>query len=522
MTTTHPFFTTTSCLVATVLLAASGWAATPPAGKPAVVQPPAAGAPAQGVFPAGSKPKLWKMSLANAELSPGMVELTANLQSDRASEVCQFTVNVVTNDTSGTVLNTQVFGPLGYSAALPAPALKIPLSKMNTGKYRLNVAAVATPNAACTGAVSADFEVKRKSLFITPDITGISITDQGYNKGNKLWPVAINGKSEGACAYQIRFRHEATGKITDFTGISTIPMTDMVSFAQEPTYGEYQVTVSPWIPTNNNGTPSCMGVQTAKVRHAAPALGGLDFMKISYSNVVVSTLMGETAFDADGATGSAMPKAIRMDMQFTNQPANGQQCAYTLVVAKGGVEKSVAYKSGDTVDVLAAIKQGPGWGVGEYTIAAHASPANGNLNLPSCLGKQVHKMTVVDGGAIASGLNNLTHSFSCNNTWDSNSMLYSGDKVYCEVLVKTKITGAACNYSISVQAQGEAPRVYRQTHYIEGGDMIGFEIYRGANKPEVMDQLHAISHAVHVWASDQDKVGGSGCSGSLYNANVHF
>ncbi|MDB5966593.1 MAG: hypothetical protein JWQ72_3093, partial [Polaromonas sp.] len=302
---------------------------------------------------------------------------------------------------------------------------------------------------------------------------------------------------------------------------STIPLGHMVGFTQEPSYGQYQVSVGPWTPPPGKGTPACMGTHSVSVRHAAPAMGGSDFMKISYSNVKVSTLLGDSAFDGDSATGGLMPKSIRMDMQFANQQA-GQNCAYTLFVSKGGVEKAVAYKSGDSPDVLAAIKQGPGWGTGEYLISAHASPVNGNLNLPSCLGKRVHKMSVVDGGAIASGLNSLTHKFSCANTWDSNSMLAAYDKVSCDVLITTKITGSACNYSIGIYTQGEAPRVYRQTHYVEGADLVGFELYRGENDAQTLAQVHARTYTVKVWASEQDQVGGSGCVGQFYNANVHF
>ncbi|MDB5966507.1 MAG: hypothetical protein JWQ72_3007, partial [Polaromonas sp.] len=207
-------------LCAPALLAGAVLAATPAASKapPILVQPQAAGAAAQGMFPAASRPKLMKMTLANAEFSPGVVELVANMQSDRTSESCQFTVNVMSNLSGNDVINTQFAGPLTYHFALPAPAQKFPLSTLPKGKYRINVVAVALANPACVGYASADFEVKRKAMNLGSDITGIQVRDDGYDKVNKAWSVGINGKSDEECGYRIRFKHEASGKMTEFTG----------------------------------------------------------------------------------------------------------------------------------------------------------------------------------------------------------------------------------------------------------------------------------------------------------------
>jgi len=246
-------------------------------------------------------------------------------------------------------------------------------------------------------------------------------------------------------------------------------------------------------------------------------------MTIDSSTVSITTPLGNSTFDTDSTLSSLfMPTAISMDVRI--QQDSQQNCAYTLTVAKNGVQKAVAYNTGQPADVLTAIKQGPGWGKGEYTISAHATPLNSGSPLPSCLGKTNHKLTVVDGGAIASGIDSLTHSMDCSaHTWDSMNLLFSkNEKFICAVSIKPKITGGVCNYTVQVQETGAAPTYYNKVHYVEGGDVLSFEMYRGIRDQAMSDILNAKRYVVRVFASAQDKAGGSGCVGEYYNAQVQL
>ena len=243
---------------------------------------------------------------------------------------------------------------------------------------------------------------------------------------------------------------------------------------------------------------------------------------ISSSTVSITTPLGNSTFDTDSTLSSLfMPTAISMDVRI--QQDSQQNCAYTLTVAKDGVQKAVAYNTGQPADVLSAIKQGPGWGKGEYTISAHSTPLNSGSPLPSCLGKLNHKLTVVDGGAIASGIDSLKHSMDCGaHTWDSKNLFSANEKFICVVSIKPKITGGVCNYTVQVQETGAAPTYYNKVHYVEGGDVLSFEMYRGIRDQAMSDILNAKRYVVRVFASAQDKAGGSGCVGEYYNAQVQL
>lgn len=505
--------TSTTALIEDGIKPAGGKPGAGGAGSAAVTP---AGLGAQGMFPAASKPRLMGMTLAKTEFSPGMVELTLDVKADRPSESCQFTLNVMSNNGGADTINLQLYGPMTYHFAVPAPSQKVPLTTMSVGKYRLNVAAVTLANPACVGAVSADFEVKRQVLHITPDITGVSVKDSDYDKVNKTWMVSLAGMNTANCTASIDFKHVPSGKVSSFNMLSTLPVRYGVTFAEEPTYGEYEVTVHPRTDPATN-LLACMGVQKTTVRHAAPAIAPLNMMKIDTSALVANTLLSEVWYGKDGTLSLAVPKSLIMKVIFANQADATAACTYTMTVAKGGAQKAVAYKSGQDPDVLAAILQGMGWSEGEYVITTHASALSTLPNLPPCLGSSTHKLTVVSGGAITS---TLRVSHDCKNTWDSNSIFYAADKIYCDVLLNYRILGAPCNYSISVQGPGEAPVTYRQTHMIEGSDLLGFEIFRGRNSKEVLDQVVGKPYKIHIWASPQDKVGGSGCGGDYQTSVV--
>lgn len=492
-----------------------------------VAAPQATGQAQQGQQLINSKPRLTKVILAQTEVSPGMVELLANVQSNGPSEPCSFYVTVMTRIPGNDAINTVVVGPILKTFALPAAAQRFSMGTIPaTGNYRLVLdadAAYTNANPHCVGSASADFEIKRFKLSIATNITGVKLVDDGYDKTNKIWMVNVEGKSDTPCGYVVRLKHEATGKTIENTGISTLPLSQTMVFDQVPAPGQYLATVGPWTPVPVSDVPACSGgIKSSSAHLAGPKLGALNMMTIDSSTVSITTPLGNSTFDTDGTLSSLfMPTAISMDVRIINQQANQPNCAYTLTVAKDGVQKAVAYNTGQPADVLSAIKQGPGWGKGEYTISAHSTPLNSGSPLPSCLGKLNHKLTVVDGGAIASGIASLTHSMDCSaHTWDSKNLFSASEKFICVVSIKPKITGGVCNYTVQVQETGAAPTYYNKVHYIEGGDVLSFEMYRGIRDQAMSDILNAKRYVVRVFASAQDKAGGSGCVGEYYNANV--
>lgn len=453
------------------------------------------------MYPAASKPQLKGMTLANAEFSPGVVDLMVNVQADRQSESCQFTVNVVSNNPGDGTINTQLLGPMTYNFAVPAINQKIPLSVMAVGKYRINIASVVLANPACVGAVSADFEVKRKTLNIPANITGVVVKDDGYKKSQKTWDVSIQGMSPTVCAYQIDFKHLPSNKIHSLKTFSVLPMTYQFGFDTDPEYGQYEVTARPYVQPEGFAVP-CIGVQKTTVHHAAPAMGALNLMKIDDSAMVVKTATSEDWYPMDATLSPTVPQSVNLDVRFANQSGLNAACTYTMTVTKGGAQKAVAYQSGQKPDVLAAIKQGMGWSEGEYVVNLHASALSTSPTVPSCLGSRTHKLKVSGSGAIGQILNS------------------SQSNLGADVLLQYKIVGAACNYSISVQPSGEVPVVYRLTHQFEGMDQIGFNVLKGRTGKEVTDRILGKPFNIHIWASPQDKSGGAGCSGEYIGSKI--
>ena len=488
-----------------------------------VAAPQAPGQDQQGQKLINSKPKLTKVTLAQTEISPGMVELMANVQSFGTAEACKVKVTVMTRIPGNDAINTVVAGPITIAFALPSAAQKFLIGTISaTGNYRLVVdadAANTNANPICVGNASADFEIKRFKLSIATNITGVKLVDDGYDKTNKFWMVNIEGKSDTPCGYVVRLKHEATGKTIEKTGIGTLPLGQGMDFDQVPAPGQYLATVGPWTPVPVSDVPACFGgIKSTSAHLAGPKLGALNMMTIDSSTVTITTAFGNSTFDTDGTLSSlTMPKAISMDVRIINQPYQAN-CAYTLTVAKDGVKKAVAYNTGQPADVLAAIKQGPGWGNGEYTISAHSTPLNSGSPLPSCLGKLNHKLTVVDGGAIASGEASLTHTMDCSeHTWDSKNLFSASEQFICVVTIKPKITGGVCNYTVQVQEKGGSPTYYNKVHYVEGGDALSIEMYRGVRDQAMADLLNAKRYVVRVSGSANDS---SGCVGEYYNAQV--
>lgn len=474
--------------------------------------------------PINIKPRLTKVTLAQTEVSPGMVELVANVQSNRTSEACSVMVTVMTRNPGNDAINTVVVGPISKTFALPAAAQRFSIGTISAaGNYRLVLDADAGkiyPGSNCVGRESADFEIKRSKLSITSIITGVKLVDDGYDKVNKFWTVNVEGKSETPCGYVVRLTHEATGRTLEKTGTSTLPLGQGMDFDQVPAPGQYLATVGPWTPVPVSDVPACSGgIKRTSAHIARPKLGALNMMTIDRSTVSVTTPLGNSTFDTDGTLSSHfMPTAISMDVGIINKQANQPNCAYTLTVSKDGVQKAVAYNTGQPADVLSAIKQGPGWSNGEYTISAQSTPLNSGSALPSCVGKLNHKLTVVGGGAIASGIASLTHNMDCSaHTWDSNNIFSFSENFICVVSIKPKITGGMCNYTVQVQETGRAPTYYNKVHYVEGGDVLSFEMYRGVRDSAMAGILNAKRYVVRVSGSAQDS---SGCVGEYYNAQV--
>lgn len=485
-------------LMATLACANAG---TLVAGKPGASSVTPVGQVGQAMHLAASKPQLRSMSLANSEFSPGVVDLLVNVQADRQSGACQFTVNGVSNNPGDGTINTQVFGPLVYTFSVPAVNQKIPLGVMASGKYRIHIAAAALANPACVGAVSADFEVKRKKINIPANITGVVVKDDDYKKSQKTWDVSIQGMSATACSYEIDFKHLPSNKIYGFKTLSVLPMKYEFAFNTDPEYGQYEVTARPSSQPENN-VPPCIGTQKTTVRHAAPAMGTLNLMKIDDSAMVVKTAYSADWYPTDATLSPMAPQSLSLDVIFANQSSASAACTYTMTVAKGGAQKAVAYQSGQKPDVLAAIKQGMDWSEGEYVIKLHATALSSSPTVPSCLGSRTHKLKVTSSGAIGQVL----HSSQSN--------------LGADVLLHYKIVGAACNYSISVQPSDEAPVVYRLTHQLEGADFIAFNVLKGRTGKEVTDKILGKPFNIHIWASPLDKLGGAGCSGEYVGSKI--
>ena len=456
------------------------------------------------------------MSFVDNEVSPGAVSLLLNLKSDKPGASCPFTLDVMTNNTGADAIAVHVAGPLSYAFALPASAQKVDLGTLPTGKYRLNLVA-AGASGPCAGGATAAFEVKRKNLVMTPDITGISIKDSGYDKLNKTWQVDLQGKRASQCTYVIQFTHLPSGKLFTQTGLSSLPVTDNVTFSQEPPYGQYEVEVAPWKGITGYDTVPCIGTHKTTVRHAAPKLGPLDMMKIVSSQLVITSLTGESGYPGDAVGPAAQPSAVRLDMGFQNQDKPTDVCGFTMTVSKGGKEVSQGFRSTQQPNVLAAIRQGLGWGPGEYLISTRSTKFNDVPKLTPCLGKSEHKLTVASGGIITS---TMAHSYSCEPTWDAGSIFAVKEKIYCDVTLRQKVVGPPCVYSITVQAPGEAPVLYHQIHQFEGMDIISFEVFRGQNSKKGMAQVSGRAYNIHAWASDEDKASGSACSGEYYGSGV--
>lgn len=226
-------------------------------------------------------PKLIKITLANTEFSPGVVELIANVQSDKPGASCQFNASVFTNNSGSDAINAQIIGPLNFNFSLPASAQKLPLGNLSVGKYRMTLTALKAENAACRGEASVDFEVKRKKLYVGTvepgTITGLvyqsqtSLKEDSAHQDEALL-VAVNGdvsndydKSKQCGWTMFLVNSEGKGKPIatgyQFTASQTIAAGALSGFAP----GQYTLHVKSSAKDDGLANVSCKGEANKKI-----------------------------------------------------------------------------------------------------------------------------------------------------------------------------------------------------------------------------------------------------------------
>lgn len=192
-----------------------------PAGKPgaanqaAVMMAPAAQAGIQGMAPINLKAKVKQVVLRGGSLfSPGTVPLYSTITLDKPDNNCQLEFSVTTLNTGGDSLNVELMNQKLNGAFATAASTEFNPGSLNfpsQGKFRVTVRARPDVETHCTGAATADFEIRRQKIGgDAPSVPapapnyGSFISKVSAVEKADAWDITVHGAGDASCKYHVR------------------------------------------------------------------------------------------------------------------------------------------------------------------------------------------------------------------------------------------------------------------------------------------------------------------------------
>ncbi|MFS2033503.1 hypothetical protein ACEN8I_05695 [Polaromonas sp. CT11-55] len=211
------------------LVACLGWASTmltiedglpqAPTGKPGAGNPaaammaPGAQAALQGMVPINLKAKVQQVVLRGGSVfSPGTVSLYSTIFLDKPDANCALEFSVTTLNTGSDALNVELMNMKLNGAFANAASTEFnpgTLNFPNQGKFRVTVRARPDMETHCSGAASADFEIKRQKMGGDPAPVPVPSYGSFISKVTAVekadaWDITVHGSGDASCKYHVR------------------------------------------------------------------------------------------------------------------------------------------------------------------------------------------------------------------------------------------------------------------------------------------------------------------------------